>query len=69
MKKYCKILGDVILHYKPIRPTHEEIESTLPGFKDQHVPKMMTPEIIEDVIPFVKEFRSKQKIVWKKRNQ
>lgn len=36
-----------------------EIESTLPGFKDQYVPKMMTLEILEEVIPFVKEFTSK----------
>ena len=50
---------DYIPKYKPIRPTYEEIERTLPGFKDQHVPKMMTLEILEEAIPFVKEFRSK----------
>ena len=54
-KGHVSLLLDEIPKYEPIHPTYEEIERTLPSFKDQHVPQIMTPEILEEVIPYVQK--------------
>ena len=40
---------------KPVSPTKEEIEETLPGFKEQYLPQIMTPDILEELFPYVQK--------------
>ena len=35
--------------------TREEIEETLPGFKEQYLPKIMTLDILEELFPYVQK--------------
>jgi len=45
------------------RPTREELEESLSGIRDQHLPKLMTVEILEGVFPYV------QNVIIKERNR
>lgn len=44
---------------KPVSPTIDEIEETLPGFKEQYLPKIMTPDILEELFPYVQKVANK----------
>lgn len=44
---------------KPVSPTIDEIEETLPDFKAQYLPKIMTPDILEELFPYVQKVVNK----------
>lgn len=45
---------------KPISPTREEIEDSLPGFEDQYIPQIMTVEVLEELFPYVQQVRNER---------
>lgn len=38
---------------EPVHPTPEELEESLPGFRVQHIPQPLTPEILMDYFQYV----------------
>lgn len=44
---------------EPVHPTVDELEESLPGFRDQYIPNPLTPEILMDyfkyVLPYTRE--------------
>lgn len=48
---------------KPVSPTREEIEETLPGFKEQYLPKIMTLDIWEELFPYVQKVLNENHLV------
>ena len=43
------------LWHKPVSPTIKEIGNTLPGFNEQYLPKIMTPDVLEKLFPYVQK--------------
>ena len=36
-----------------VHPTREELEESLPGFRDQHIPQPLTQEVLMDYFQYV----------------
>lgn len=59
IKKHIIVNLPEELCHKPVSPTIEEIERTLPGFNEQYLPEIMTPDVLEELFPYVQKMIAK----------